>query len=91
MMHFPVLLTLNVLIVVVMAAAYATISSMDADAFTEKNMGAVEALHYAATVHSTVGFGDISPVSTPARLCTAVHSILIVSSLMATMSYMLKW
>lgn len=53
----------------VFASLYTVISGNDSGAFTEP-LDHFSALYFALTVLATVGFGDITPVSTSARLVT---------------------
>jgi voltage-gated potassium channel len=56
------------------AATYATLSSADSSMFTQP-MSRIDALYFTVTVFSTVGFGDISPVSEPARVIVTVQML----------------
>ena len=54
------------------AALYVEISLADPDAFTEP-MNHFNSYYFALTVLATVGFGDITPVSDPARLASMLQ------------------
>ena len=43
----------------------------------EKKLGFIEALYFSTTTHTTLGFGDIYPVTTPGRVCIVLHTLLI--------------
>ena len=62
------------LFLLLFATAYVQLSSTDPGAFTEP-LDRVDGLYFVVTVFATVGFGDISPVSTVARLLTTVHMV----------------
>lgn len=51
----------------IFASTYLTMSVVDPEAFSE-TLDHTDALYFTSTVLSTVGFGDITPVSTEARL-----------------------
>ena len=44
--------------------------------FTGDNEGFVNNLYFSAITQSSVGYGDISPVTPTARIINAIHSIL---------------
>ncbi len=56
------------------ATTYATLSSADPSMFTQP-MSRIDALYFTVTVFSTVGFGDIAPVSEPARVIVTVQML----------------
>jgi len=60
------------LFLLLFAVAYVQLSSTDPGAFSEP-LDRVDGLYFVVTVFATVGFGDISPVSSVARLLTTVH------------------
>ena len=62
------------LFLLLFATAYVQLSGTDPGAFTEP-LDRVDGLYFVVTVFATVGFGDISPVSTVARLLTTVHMV----------------
>ena len=62
------------LFLLLFATVYVQLSSTDPGAFTEP-LDRVDGLYFVVTVFATVGFGDISPVSTVARLLTTVHMV----------------
>jgi voltage-gated potassium channel len=64
-----------VLLIVVFAFAYLSIARADAAAFSEE-LDHVGALYYTVSTVSTVGFGDISAVSDPARILVTVQMLL---------------
>jgi UDP-N-acetylmuramyl pentapeptide phosphotransferase/UDP-N-acetylglucosamine-1-phosphate transferase len=57
------------------ATVYVIISINSAGSFTE-DLTTFSALYYAMTVMSTVGFGDITPTTVPARLATMLQMAL---------------
>ncbi len=57
------------------ASAYAYLSHLDADSFTE-TLTRTDALYFAITTSATVGYGDISPSSEAARVIVMVHMIM---------------
>jgi voltage-gated potassium channel len=62
------------LFVLVFASAYLTMAAADRSAFTE-GLSHTDALYFTVTVLSTVGFGDVTPVSEPARIVVTVQMI----------------
>lgn len=67
---------------IVFALAYASMAANDPQAFTQP-MDRVDALYFTATVLATVGFGDITAVTQPARLLVTfqmVFNVLVVST-----------
>jgi voltage-gated potassium channel len=62
------------LFLLLFATAYVQLSATDPHAFTEP-LDRVDGVYFVVTVFATVGFGDISPVSTVARLLTTVHMV----------------
>ena len=60
------------LLLVLFATAYLLMSRDRYDAFSE-TLTRVDALYFATTVFATVGFGDIVPVSQPARVLVLVQ------------------
>jgi hypothetical protein len=70
------------LFVAVVAWAYLLLSAADPAAFTEP-LDRVGAAYFTLTVLSTVGFGDISPVSDAARLLVSAQIVLNVTLLAA--------
>ncbi|CAB4886097.1 MAG: hypothetical protein F2793_09450 [Actinobacteria bacterium] len=56
----------------VFAAIYVMISTQDTSAFTE-DLDHFNAYYFAVTVLATVGFGDITPVSTGARIACMIQ------------------
>jgi voltage-gated potassium channel len=61
-------------LVLLYAAAYAALSLGDPASFTQP-LGRTDALYFAMTVFSTVGFGDITPVTQFARLLTTTQMV----------------
>ena len=57
------------------AAAYVILSLNDSAAFTEQ-LSRSDSIYFTVTVFSTVGFGDITPVTEPARLVVVIQMIL---------------
>ncbi len=66
---------LAALFLAVFAMVYVAISLFDTNAFTEP-LNAFSSFYFALTVLATVGFGDITPVTTPARAVTMVQMAL---------------
>ncbi|SHN45098.1 potassium channel family protein [Cryptosporangium aurantiacum] len=62
------------LFLVTFATAYHVLSGVDPESFTER-LSRHDALYLTITVFSTTGFGDIAPVSAPARLLASVQMI----------------
>jgi len=62
------------LVLLLFATAYVQLSGTDPGAFTEP-LDRVDGVYFVVTVFATVGFGDISPVSTVARILTTVHMV----------------
>jgi voltage-gated potassium channel len=56
------------------AGAYAIMSQAQPAAFSEE-ISRTDALYFSVTVFATVGFGDISPVSDPARIVVTIQMI----------------
>lgn len=66
--------TATVLFIVLFAAGYTSLSEADAGAFTEP-VDRLDALYFTMTVLATVGFGDITPVTGPARVVVTVQMV----------------
>ncbi|WP_433784715.1 potassium channel family protein [Actinomycetospora sp. CA-101289] len=69
--------TLAVLIplfLLLFAAAYTLMSQAQPASFSEE-MSRTDAVYFSVTVFATVGFGDISPVSDPARVVVTIQMI----------------
>lgn len=66
---------LAALFLAVFAMVYVAISLFDTRAFSEP-LDAFSSFYFALTVLATVGFGDITPVTTPARAVTMVQMAL---------------
>ena len=62
------------LFLLLFAATYAVLSDSDPGAFTEP-LSRVDSLYFVVTVFATVGFGDISAVSTVARVLVTVQMV----------------
>jgi hypothetical protein len=56
------------------ASAYGVLSLQDPACFTQR-LGRTDALYYTMTVFTTVGFGDITPVSEVARILTMTQMV----------------
>ena len=63
------------LFLVLFAAVYVKLDETLTRAFSEP-LTRTDALYYTITVFSTVGFGDITPVVTPARVTTMIQMLL---------------
>jgi voltage-gated potassium channel len=63
------------LLLVVFASTYELLEAGDPASFNE-SLDRTDALYFALTVLATVGFGDIVPVTTPARVATMVQMLL---------------
>lgn len=79
--RFPTLMAVEALVLLaalflaIFAMVYVAISLFDARAFTEP-LDAFTSYYFALTVLATVGFGDITPVTTTARAVTMVQMAL---------------
>ena len=62
------------LFLVLFAAIYLRIADLDGDAFSEP-LSRTDSLYFTITVFSTVGFGDITPLTQPARVVTMVQML----------------
>jgi voltage-gated potassium channel len=62
------------LFLLLFAATYTILSQVQPAAFTEP-MSRTDAVYFTVTIFATVGFGDISPVSTAARALVTVQMI----------------
>ena len=62
------------LFVVIFAWIYLTLSRSDPLSFTT-TMTRTKALYFTITILSTVGFGDITPKTDPARIATAIQMV----------------
>jgi hypothetical protein len=77
---YPALRAVETLAVVIplflllFAAAYTLMSRADPAAFSEE-VSRTDAVYFSVTVFATVGFGDISPVSDPARVVVTIQMI----------------
>jgi hypothetical protein len=60
--------------VIVLASTYYSMSRQTPAAFTE-HLGRTDSLYFTMTVLSTVGFGDIAPVSQAARIVVMVQMV----------------
>lgn len=60
------------LLALVFAFTYVAISRADPEAFSE-HLSRVDALYYTVTTISTVGYGDIAPVSSAARILVTIQ------------------
>ncbi|TKR27021.1 two pore domain potassium channel family protein [Cellulomonas hominis] len=66
--------TATVLFVVLFAAGYTSLSDAVPGAFTEP-VDRLDALYFTMTVLATVGFGDITPVTGPARVVVTLQMV----------------
>jgi voltage-gated potassium channel len=77
---YPALRAVETLAVVIpvflllFAGAYAIMSQVQPAAFSEE-ISRTDAVYFSVTVFATVGFGDISPVSDPARIVVTIQMI----------------
>jgi voltage-gated potassium channel len=62
------------LFLVVFAGAYYVLGTGGSGIFSE-DLDRTDALYFTVTVFSTVGFGDITPVSQPARIVTMIQML----------------
>ena len=62
------------MLLVVFASTYWIVASQQPDAFTQ-SLNRTDGLYFTVTVFSTVGFGDIAPVSQLARILVTVQMI----------------
>jgi len=66
--------TATVLFIVLFAAGYTSLSESTPGAFTEP-VDRLDAIYFTMTVLATVGFGDITPVTGPARVVVTLQMI----------------
>jgi voltage-gated potassium channel len=66
--------TATVLFVVLFAAGYTSLSESTPGAFTEP-VDRLDAIYFTMTVLATVGFGDITPVTGPARMVVTLQMV----------------
>ena len=71
---FEVLAVVVALVLVSFASAYAYLSHIDDDAFSEV-LTRTDALYFSVTTATTVGFGDISPSTEAARIVVMLHMV----------------
>jgi voltage-gated potassium channel len=71
---FETLAVVIPLFLLLFAAAYTLMSQAQPGAFSEE-MSRIDAVYFSVTVFATVGFGDISPVSDPARVVVTIQMI----------------
>jgi len=64
------------LFLLLFASCYAVMSRVDPGSFDVSALSRIDALYFTVTVFSTVGFGDLSPVSQGARLVVTVQMVL---------------
>lgn len=69
------LIVTGVMVIAMFSKAYHLMSVAEPSAFTEP-LDAFTSYYFAVTVLATVGFGDITPVITPARAFTMVQMII---------------
>jgi voltage-gated potassium channel len=62
------------LFLLIFASTYVVLDGTQPDTFSEP-MSRVDALYFTVTVFATVGFGDIAPVSQPARILVTVQMV----------------
>ena len=62
------------LLIVLFAATYCTVATQEPDAFSEP-LGRMDGLYFTVTVFSTVGFGDITPVTQLARILVTLQMV----------------
>jgi hypothetical protein len=63
------------LLLLVFASTYVLVSSARPDSFTEP-LGHTDSLYFTVTVFSTVGFGDIVPLTEVARIVTTIQMLM---------------
>lgn len=68
------LVTVLVLLLVIFAYTYVALSTSSVESFTE-SIDRVDGIYFTSTVLATVGFGDISPVSTTARVVVTLQMV----------------
>ncbi len=64
------------LFLLLFASAYVTMAGTSAASFSSPTLSRTDALYFTVTVFSTVGFGDITPVTQTARLVVTVQMLL---------------
>ena len=70
------LATIAPLYLLLFAATYFLMARAEAGSFSADPLSRLDTLYFTVTVFSTVGFGDISPTSEPARLLAMIQMIL---------------
>lgn len=68
----------NVFILITFAFIYSSLPSKTFN--VERQLSFIDALYFATSTHTTLGFGDIYPVTTSGRVFTMAHAFLIFSS-----------
>jgi len=69
----------NMIILITFTTIY---SSLPSETFNiKRKLSFIDALYFATITHTTVGFGDIYPITTSGRVFTMVHALLIFTSL----------
>src|SRR4029078_12375339 len=61
-------------LLVVFASTYCTVAAQQTAAFSEP-ISRTDGLYFTVTVFATVGFGDITPVSEPARVLAPLQMV----------------
>jgi voltage-gated potassium channel len=68
------LVTVLVLLLVIFAYTYVVLSHDNVESFSE-SIDRIDGIYFTSTVLATVGFGDIAPVSTSARIVVTVQMV----------------
>lgn len=75
-MHVLVAVAMQLAFVVGMAAVYLALDNTS-KAFGGKLRTHVDALYFSSAAHTSTGFGDLAPVTQPARALVALHIFLV--------------
>ena len=68
-------LLFNIILIMIFSAVYKLIDNLDRKAFS-KRLDTGDAIYFASITNFTLGFGDIIPQSTLARVAVIVHSLM---------------
>jgi voltage-gated potassium channel len=82
------ILSLNFVAILIFTLIYFTISKVDKEQFNglDKESSFLDHLYFAFTVQSTVGFGDIYPISPIAKILVMVQQALLILGVLELIS-----